>query len=566
MKFEFIKKHFLIILLALAISCLTALPQLLASRALGDKFQGIYKVINSDDLYYMARAKDIIDGHSYLTNPYLYEHKEGFAMQFWLPDYILAKPLAIFNINLYHGYIFYDFLLPFILVILTYTIIFLLTGSRVISFLGSSFLHVGLFLWEFGRSPSPQLIFIFWLLLLLFWLRFLEKPNLFNTLALGLTFGLLFHLYPYYWTFYLLVFGFFILFNFLLKKPIEYKKYFLALFIALVISIPYFLSLIKSMELPYYSESVARVGMIDSHFPRGKRIMMWCVFALLFFYFLNRKKVVSLNTKSILLLSGILSAIVATNQNVITGKHLQFSNHYWQLSAFWSTFTSLYLMAIWINTKDLKIKKLLIILGGIFVFIISLNPVVKACQITYTEHEISQQNYFPMFKWINENILPEEVIFANSELSDLIPIYTANNVFYAGMAGLHFMPNKEFQERYILNNYWSDFNKPYVMDNYYAIAGAYYTSRYGHDLTKNELRKILFMEPKKYEFIPEEVIDKFIKFAQEIKTKDFLSQLKKYKVDYFVWDKKKDLNWPVDKLNFLEPVHEVNNLVIYKVK
>ena len=207
--FNIIKKHYIAIILSLIVGGLTALPQILAIQKV-DNFQGLYKSINNDEPYYMARAKDVIDGHSMLANPFIYEYKDSYPMQFWLPDYILAKPLAILNIDLHLGYLFYDFLLPFVLTILTYSIAFRLTGSRTFGFLGAVFLHLTNHIYIFNRAPSPQLNFIFWLLLFLCWLKFLEKPNFKNIAMTGLSFGMLFHIYTYYWTFYATFFAIFI--------------------------------------------------------------------------------------------------------------------------------------------------------------------------------------------------------------------------------------------------------------------------------------------------------------------------------------------------------------------
>ncbi|MFA4941999.1 MAG: hypothetical protein WC582_05450, partial [Patescibacteria group bacterium] len=179
--FKLIKKHYLVIILALVVGSLTCFPQIFAAKKV-ENFQGIYKTINNDETYYMARAKDVIDGHPFLSNPYLYEYKSGYPVEVWLPEYILAKPLTVFNIDLHKGYIFYDFLLPFILVILTYSILFLLTGSVFASFFGAAFLHLNLFWFQFNRNPSPQFNFIFWLLLYFVWLKFLKKSNLFYTI------------------------------------------------------------------------------------------------------------------------------------------------------------------------------------------------------------------------------------------------------------------------------------------------------------------------------------------------------------------------------------------------
>jgi len=69
--FNLLKKHYLIIILAFVVGSLTCFPQILAIKEV-ENFQGIYKTVNNDETYYMARAKDIIYVHSFFANPYIH--------------------------------------------------------------------------------------------------------------------------------------------------------------------------------------------------------------------------------------------------------------------------------------------------------------------------------------------------------------------------------------------------------------------------------------------------------------------------------------------------------------
>lgn len=562
---EILKKHYIAAIIALIAGSASYFPQIIAAHNVPN-FQGIYKSVNLDEQYYMARARDIIDGHSLLSNPYLYEYKNGQPMQFWLPDFLLAKPLALLRIDLHKGFFFYDFLLPFLLVLSSYGVFLKITKSVPISAIGTLFLHLGMFLSEFGRAPSPQLIFIFWLLLLLFWLKFLENPSVFNTVALGTSFGLLFHIYPYYWTFYAAAFFIFICLNLFLKKDIPLNRYFFAFAIAAVIFIPYFISLFKSMQLPYFADSVARVGMIDSRFPAGRRVVMWNLFTLLLYAFLYRKKIIDFGGKTLLFAGGCLAVIAVVNQHLITGKYLQFSNHYWQLGAFWSVFAAAYGLSLWLKRMSEKTRRIAFSAVGIIAIASVYAPLANAYDVRYSQIEIERQDYAPMLAWLNKNAESEETVYAGSELSYLIPIYTANNVFYAGMAGLHFMPNSEFQERYVLNNYWDDYNIAYVNNNHYALKGAYYRSKQWHNLTKNNYRKVLFLQPVQYKMLPAEEIGAFINFAEQIKSAGLEEQLNKYRVDYVIWDKEKNPEWKISQIKSAKPVYDSGRFAVYNLK
>ncbi|MCX6701650.1 MAG: hypothetical protein NTX96_00430 [Candidatus Zambryskibacteria bacterium] len=85
--------------MALLVGIISSLPQYI-DLSTRPGFKGISMGVMKDVGFYMARARDVIDGHPYLTNPYLYEHKEGAPMQFWIPDYILARPIQWLGLSI----------------------------------------------------------------------------------------------------------------------------------------------------------------------------------------------------------------------------------------------------------------------------------------------------------------------------------------------------------------------------------------------------------------------------------------------------------------------------------
>jgi hypothetical protein len=218
--------------------------------------------------------------------------------------------------------------------------------------------------------------------------------------------------------------------------------------------------------------------------------------------------------------------------------------------------------------KARHIKILLLILVRIYIFhypaVYAVN-IIKGEAVKYTDQEIKQQEYAWVFEWLNKNTKRDEVVFANSELSSLIPVYTSNNVYSNGLAGLHFMPTQELQERFVINHYWDEMDKEYVIIHKFSVWGSYYQTLYDINQTKNKLRRWLMLPQKEYVKIPPEDINEFLEFAHDIKSKDFASQLKKYRVDYLLWDKLKDPHWKIEEQAFLMPLVEMNNIVIYKV-
>src|SRR5581483_2514199 len=353
------KKHYAIILLACFVALISSMPQYTATKSVPN-FQGIYSSPANDGLYYEARVRDVIDGHPFLSNPFIDEYKNGFPLQVWLPDYIMAKGIQLFHVSVPAGFIVWTALLSFIIVLLAYAICFSLTGSRKWSFLGTLFILLGLFSGSFLRLPSPGFNFVFWLSTLLCLILFIKtEKNKYAVLA-ALLFGLLFNFYPYFWTFYVVVFGVFLVLMLLLRGlNFPYRKWLLILIGAMIIGIPYFISTWQSSRMPTYTETLQRISMIATHFPSGLDSVMYAfVFAVLFLIFYFRKYIKK-DTLTVFLFSGVLSAAIVVNQHVITGKNLEFSSHYILGNGFWFFFSGLFLLCVFLENRPKKIQDMI---------------------------------------------------------------------------------------------------------------------------------------------------------------------------------------------------------------
>ncbi|MCX6701649.1 MAG: hypothetical protein NTX96_00425 [Candidatus Zambryskibacteria bacterium] len=311
--------------------------------------------------------------------------------------------------------------MTFLLALLSYLILFVLTKSKKWSLLGTALLHLGLFGLGFLRLPPPGLVFVFWLTTLLFFLLFINKNENKYAVASAISFGFLFNLYPYYWTFYVVVFAVFIFLSLIFRlKDVSYKKYFLIFCGGMFVAIPYFISLWQSSKLPGYNESLIRLGMIFTHFPSGIDSVLVASIVVVIFIILYFKKYVTINQQNIFLFSGVLSAIIIVNQHLITGKNIEFSSHYMLGNMFWCAFVVIYLLSLWLKDKSQKIQKWILILVVVVVSFISAQGTVAIVkqQVSYGPADIYIQNYAPIFKWLNNNAKLDEVVCANDDISN----------------------------------------------------------------------------------------------------------------------------------------------------
>src|SRR3989344_3251093 len=201
---EKILKNKTAVILAVILGFLMIWPHLHFIVALGGEFKGVLPSLVNDELFYNARVKDVLDGYQTIGNAYLFEHKDSLPIQF-LSEYLLAQPLKVFGLTAIQGRFLYNLLLPPLSFLLTYLAFCLITKSRFWSVAFSSLLFFGLYLNNFLRTVSPQLNFIFWLTQFIFiWQLIKNGQSRKLLLSNVVNLGLLFYIYPYYWTFYMI--------------------------------------------------------------------------------------------------------------------------------------------------------------------------------------------------------------------------------------------------------------------------------------------------------------------------------------------------------------------------
>ena len=568
-----IKNHWPAILIAFILGFLMILQFFYFHISLGGQYEGILSQIIDDELFYMARIKDVLDGHPTLGNAYLAEYKNQLPQQLFLPEWLLAQPLKLFNLDVIQGRIVYNFVLPALAFILTYTVFYLIYPSRFWANFFAVFLFFGLYLFKFTRPVIPQFVFLFWLIQFIFlWLlveykydyislyhriskRLLLILNIFN-------FGLLFYLYPFYWTFYLVFFAAVALIYFFGERLLS-KQFFKILAGGFIIGSFYFYLSFLTNQLPEYQETLTRVQLVFSRSPSEIKTVLPSFLILILFIILYRFKFIKINKEILFFIIGIVSILLITNQNILTGQKFEFG-HYRMPAVFFLVFGLYYL---W-SKVNFRFKFIIAFL----MVILSVNGAYDYAQrITRVSNkDIYAQNYRIIFDWFNENTPADSVIYANEEISGLIPVYTSNNVFYSRYANLFIMADNEVGERFILNNFFEEFDRDFAVENERAIWGVRYVDKYGDAVQANKWRKLLGLELKDETRLPEEEINKVLTRAAEIQNNSLEEGIeegtKDYKADYFIWDKNRNPDWQLNNQKFLESVFENSDFVIYMAK
>jgi len=563
---DFLKRHKVAVFLAVLTGFIFSFPQFHYRLSLGDDYQGIYRVINDDEPYYMTRAQDIVDGHYFLSNSLLYEHKNGMSMQFFLPDLILAMPAKILGIGVYPLYHFYDFLLPLIGIFLTYFVFLKITENKNLSLLGSSSMYLVHYVFLFNRPISPQFNFLFVLTLTLILLKIFkdgEHGRKWWILA-GMNYGVIFYIYTYFWTYMSTVIFLLLLYFLIKKKKIEAVTTAKIFFLGIGIGLPYFYQTYMATKLPVFEESVRRLGMLDTRVPSGIQIIIPAGIMLLLYAWRYRRKIKDISFLPAFMIIGLLADVINVNHHIITGKNLYFSSHYELVSYFFIAFALAYFIAG--RMRDILKKREVVIL--LYVFVCSLIvrnylPILKYD----LEKGIKRQNYEALFSWLNENTKKDDVVFSYDGISGSVASYTHNNVFYDTDALLFFMSDEEVLERFILNNFWrEDFNVEFIRENFSAIFGFKYNAVAGKEQQKNKIRKLFNNQEVELEelYYPPDEIERVLTLYQEYKEKNWIEELNQYKVDYFIAEKESELDDFFKQQEFLRLKQKIGLFHIYE--
>ncbi len=566
-----IRKHWAAIVLACIAGALTALPPIVAEQWMGQTYQGVHPLVVDDQLAYEARARETLDGHPTLGNPYLLEDKDVPAVGFWLPDYLRAKASQVLFGDLHTGEVVFNVVLPFVAVLVTYAILFLITGSVLWSVVLTGYLNLGLFFLQYSRYPNPQLTSVF-LFSFLAQLMALRTRRIGWIAAAILTTAALFYLYPFYWTYavVLLVLGIFG--SWLLARESGAHKTLSIIFVASVaLGLPYLANTYAQTKLPFYRETLMRIGFIPTRFPSGITVVALAAVTGAFLAWAWHRRIVPRTSETVFVAAASLAGAVVMNQHVITGSNFQFTVHYTMPAVIMSVFALAYAGVRLVERAPEKWKDYRTIgkiaLVAVLV-IISISSVAKTVtrMATPQPSDIAAQRYAPVLRWLDANTATDAVVYADQTLAPYIPAYTRDNVYFSPWAGVAYLSQDEVNTRYLGAHYFdASFSTSTVIANENDVFGAYYVGRYQHAATENSLRRLLHLPPVTVARYPEDAIAALVAKKKQLQQGSFRAALGGYRVDYLVWDSTLHPEWKITRVPGLAAVYEANGIKVYAV-
>ncbi|MBU1179755.1 hypothetical protein KJ885_02325 [Patescibacteria group bacterium] len=554
---------------------------------------------------YGVSVRDVVDGHVIGGDPYLWEYKDmPTGWDYYPLSVATGLFLKLFNINdISPLFRIGDFVFPIVSFIIIFFLFFWISKNFFFSIVSSIIflffpnvfvfrdifssnfynnfelikitnLFAGSFNGTFSRIFVPALTMIFLNTFLLFLYYSVSKGKIKKIwlVLCGISYGILFYIYFYYWVFATISLGFLFIFFLFYKREI-FWRIFRILIYGLIVSIPFWIKFFILAGNPIYDELVNRVGLLKGRIFIAPAAGYWAVLFIFIFFGMIFWKKMKQNNLFFYTLSLLLTILVVRNLQLIFGFNPQ-PDH-------WGSRITVYIMVLAIIVavflsmdkifKRYK-KSLSFILFASILFLLTMASVVqfRDSQSSAYSRDIFfvEENLMDSFEWIDKNTEKDSVILSNSNLMrTALPFFTHSNV-YVPQACLSLASNGEILDRYrevysiygtpaallkdaLDNNYekYTQLQQMNISNGFGMFCVMYY---------KLEGDKVIATETP--DSVKKEFIEKYKITRPDIKNL-------KYRADYLFYGPYEQLisDFDADKYPELELAYSNNSVKIYKI-
>ena len=361
---------------------------------------------------------------------------------FSVPEILQRSAYIIFGGSIYENYIFFSFLYLSIL-IFTYSVfikgsqkqnvpqMLLMQGLALMSLLLILGNHgVASTNYRFSRLVNPQFSILLWLLGLLLVSHLIRRVEQGRSVNSVVVFGALLTLisqYSYFFVFLSLTLTYFMTAIYLFLKN-KRKDSLVIATIWMIILLQWFTAFQFKQAQDGFLDAADRMGFLKSHFPGAIETVLLSLVSIglaSFQQMFNSRRKEGTDFSSQLTAVNIssLSLIIASNSNVITGKSVQFSDHF-EIFAYLSLglCISLLIWKVLINFKY-GFLVLSVIFSGIFVpQMLSLADVYVSKESRALDQELNSISF--------SKVNVREVAVESPSHADLIPVYAPVSVLF----------------------------------------------------------------------------------------------------------------------------------------
>ncbi|MDP3999622.1 MAG: hypothetical protein Q8P76_03475 [bacterium] len=566
-----------IIIIAFIIGALIAGPALYF-HYFDPAYQGIEFFGSDAEDDYLAQIQEVYDGHWFSGNLYWADQKGApYPLQFLSP-FLVGMFGKILGISAIGVNLLTKFVLPFFLTIVIYLFFEAITKRKDWALVMAVFIMLTQATWAFlnpgswasillrgefpGTDPgflnyarpiNPQVSsFFFFGYLLCLWKflfeEFSSKKKIFLGIGSGLILGLSFYTYFFSYSFLLAFTGILFLWFLYKKDRKQIKKILIVVGLAVIIGIPYFLSLAEFLQSPLYENLASIQGVLYNRQFIFSRVW-WGVFLLLLVFYRRLPD----NFRAFVLPLWIAGFFV-TNQQLITGRTAPVPSHYhWYFVAPLGGALLIYLFLLNLERLGAAIISKITAVIILLIFIYSGFLFQKDSYSVGRDYWAGLQRYRPALSWFQKNAPAESVVFANEDLADLLSVYTSHNVYFTNKITNYLADPRRLKDSYFIYFFLDGANQNNAREYFYSHRGDIGNHFFGHYYRKTG---------GCYGCFPDSLLDGLILEYQDFLKKDFASELKKYRLDYVIWNRVQDPSWNMDRF-FSKKIYDQDNLVIY---
>lgn len=447
------KNKILISLLVVLISIIYGLPNIILISKLGSNYtpftlSGKSPIARDETYAYAPFVNYILQGHLFLKDIYVAEYAK-----YPTPFMGESAPAIIFAVlakvtgSTENAFIAADFIFPPIIFLLLHIVAQFFIRNRLYA-LASAFVatvardliavipypHETIqyltvaegqnYLLYFSRAFHPQLTFIFLTLGLIAVAKLAENPRTKKyIIASGITFGILFYSYVFYWTYFVVFFGF-AYFYFLARRE---KENILALtavgLIALMIAFPYLLNTFQFYQLDKAGDFIAKSSLANVPLPLA--LIRYLIITLIFFIFSKKKD----NKFFVFLLFLMAGILITPASKLVLGQDLE-TFHYLRRALMPFATIAFFVSVYWMLKNRNRLTKFLSIVLFIVFILFAINAQVIASEKIQSSH-IRNLDEQKVFAWLNANAPKWSVVGSvDEDFEPLIPVYTADFVYF----------------------------------------------------------------------------------------------------------------------------------------
>jgi cell division protein FtsL len=455
--FTWLKQHRLGIIVAVLVGIICASPQVISRLELGSAYRGIMLTASDDDGTYIARMREILDGHPSVSSPYYFEYKSESPLVWPVGEYFYAIPSIVFHLSLLDTALIAKGILPAVLFFLVYFMILQLTKTRfggpgswvalsggLLVTLGYDFSVLSV-LGSWSRGLSPDVQFSIWTrpvnpitgailifsCLILCW-KMVEDKWKFVFLPIGIMMAASVY-YFFIWSILLSFFVFLLLGCILRKDWLSLKRILLCLLVFVVVSAPYWFGQLKTLVGVEGLMLAKRNGLLLMHTPLLNKTLLiaFVLFVLSTVFMIRFQKRFAIYKEGwwVYCLSLLLGGLWALNQQVITGRAI-WPYHFVQYT---KPFVYVALMVTLYYVFSARFRKLLIFICLITSIASIANGLAEATTVVTAQGSYeSNKKFAAVFDWLNLNSSKDCVVLDLSHggaISIQIPVYTQCNTY-----------------------------------------------------------------------------------------------------------------------------------------